>query len=176
MPEKTARPAFKRVRSVERANRNREKIVVDTYTCLASVAQLEFEALVREAQSAIQGLERQRQSTVEAIQAAGRATGHHHGPYALETATHMMALGEKLRRLNAALDQVRCELNGAAAPSRLMPAGQDAYPLPAAPDPDMAVAPSPAPKTLSLVTWSGHRDASPRQGVVVGASNGNGRR
>lgn len=164
MPEKEAGLAFKGVRSIERTNRNWEKSVVDTYACLASVAQLEFETLVAEAQSAIQGLQRQRQSVMEAIQAVQPAHGHY-GPYPLETMALMMALREKLRRLNAALDQVQCELEGTVA-----------NPLPAAPDPDAAVAPSPGPETLSPAAWSGCNRVPLSQEMVGGGNNGNGRR
>ena len=79
------------------------------YPCLASVAQLEFDALVQDAHRVIEGLDRQRQSATQAIEATQRAS-EQAGPQSLETAMVELELVEKLHRLEAALDHVKNEI------------------------------------------------------------------
>ena len=84
---------------------------MQNYACLASVAQLEFDALVQEAQRAIEGLDRQRQSATQAIKAT-RQANEENGPQSLETAMVELKLVDDLRRLEAALDHVMDEIQG----------------------------------------------------------------
>ncbi len=94
-----------------------------THACLTSIAQLELNALLQEAANAIQGLERQRRSALQAIQAAQRAS-ERTGSQPLETALLEMELVDRLGRLNAALDQVLCKIEGMVATPGLAPVGR----------------------------------------------------
>jgi hypothetical protein len=98
-----------------------EKVFMRTYACLTHIAQYEVDALLQEAAAAIHGLERQRQSAMHDLQAA-RQAGEQAGPQPLEMAMLEMELADKLGRLNAALDQALCEIERAAAGTRLAPA------------------------------------------------------
>lgn len=77
---------------------------------LTSVAQIEYDALVQDAEQAVKGLKRQRQSVVDAIRAA-QATNEDHNPPPDANLVLVTELQERLRRLNAALDLVTEEIN-----------------------------------------------------------------
>ena len=68
------------------------------YPCLASVAQIEFDALVQDTQRVIEGLDRQRQSATQAIEATRRASEEDESQ-PLETTMVELELLDKLRRL-----------------------------------------------------------------------------
>jgi seryl-tRNA synthetase len=87
---------------------------VQNHACLASVARMEFDALVQDTQRAIESLDRQRQSALQAIEVTQRASQQDE-PQRLETVIMEMELVDKLRRLEAALDHVKNEIKGVTA-------------------------------------------------------------
>jgi prefoldin subunit 5 len=81
------------------------------YPSLASVAQLELNALLEETKRAIDSLSRQRVSVSQAIDTARQAKGT--DSYVLdETDMQLSYLVHRLNRLEAALEQVNLELDG----------------------------------------------------------------
>jgi hypothetical protein len=81
------------------------------YPSLASVAQLELNALLEETKRAIDSLSRQRVSVSQAIDTARQAKGT--DSYVLdETDMQLSYLVHRLNRLEAALERVNLELDG----------------------------------------------------------------
>ena len=81
------------------------------YPSLASVAQLELNALLEETKCAIGSLSRQRESVLQAINTARQAKGAN--SYLLdETDLQLSYLMHRLNRLEAALQRVNLELDG----------------------------------------------------------------
>jgi hypothetical protein len=80
-----------------------------TYYWLASIAQLEFDALAQDTERAIQGLKCQRESVQQAIEAV-QQVDQNPDTVLDETPGVVTRLLGKLGRLNAALDQVIGEL------------------------------------------------------------------
>jgi hypothetical protein len=80
-----------------------------THHCLASIAELELNALVQDAKIAVGGLQRQRESVAQAIESIQVATKHSGQPpdEVLEQAGRLV---EALNCLEAALDQVMLEI------------------------------------------------------------------
>ena len=80
-----------------------------THYYKASIAQLEFVALVRDAERAIHGLRCQRESVVQAIEAVQKSN-QDLGQLPDETLGLVARLRDKLARLDAALDHVISEI------------------------------------------------------------------
>jgi hypothetical protein len=80
-----------------------------THNYLASIAQLEFDALVQDTERAIQGLRCQRESVVQAIEAVQKSN-QNPGQLPDETLGLVARLRDKLGRLDAALDHVISEI------------------------------------------------------------------
>ena len=82
-----------------------------TQCYLASIAKLEFDALVRDTERAISSLESQRESAMQAIEAV-RQANENSGHLSDETRGLVAGLLTRLGRLNAALDEVINEIEG----------------------------------------------------------------
>jgi len=80
-----------------------------TNYCLASIAQLEFDALVQDTERAIKGLNNQRESVMQAIDAI-QQSDQNPDTASDKTMGLVTRLLDKLGRLNAVLDQVMCEI------------------------------------------------------------------
>jgi hypothetical protein len=80
-----------------------------THRCLASTAQLEFNALVQDTKSAVDGLKRQRESVLQALETTQQACGKPSQPPD-ETDVRIVRILESLHRLTVALDQVMHEV------------------------------------------------------------------
>jgi hypothetical protein len=76
-----------------------------THCYLASIAKLEFDALVRDTERAISSLEGQRESAMQAIEAV-RQANENPGHLSDETRGLVAGLLDRLGRLNATLDEV----------------------------------------------------------------------
>jgi hypothetical protein len=94
------------------------------HLCLASVAQLELNALVQDAKDAVDGLKRQRESVLQALETTQQARGRPSQPPD-ETDMRVTRLLESLHRLTVALDQVMREIEQIESSSVL----QDAEPF-----------------------------------------------
>jgi septal ring factor EnvC (AmiA/AmiB activator) len=79
------------------------------HRCAASIAQFEFYALVQDTKNALGGLKRQHESVVQALETA-RHTQEGNRHWAAETDAQVARLEDSLQRLDAALDQVMCEI------------------------------------------------------------------
>ncbi len=90
-----------------------------THRCLASIAELEFNALVQDTKSALDGLQRQRESAAKALEMAQHAN-ERSGQQCGETDAPVASLLDRLHRLNAALDQLKREIEQLEATSILL--------------------------------------------------------
>jgi hypothetical protein len=75
----------------------KDMVLMRSHDLLTSVAQIEYDALVHDAEQAVKGLKRQRQSVVDAIKAA-QATHESHSPRPDENLVLVTGLQERLRR------------------------------------------------------------------------------
>ena len=80
-----------------------------THYYLASIAQLELDVLVQDTERAIKSLKSQRESVMQAIEAV-QQSDQNPATVTDETMGLVARLLDKLGRLNAALDQVMCEI------------------------------------------------------------------
>lgn len=80
-----------------------------THRCLASIAELEFNALVQDTKSALHSLQRQRESVTRALEMAQYANERSDLPRD-ETDAQVASLQDRLHHLNAALDLLKREV------------------------------------------------------------------
>lgn len=80
-----------------------------THYYLASIAELELDALVRDTERAIKGLQCQRESVMQAIEAVQQAR-QNPGEVSDEMLGLVTGLVDRLGRLDAVLDQVMYEI------------------------------------------------------------------
>lgn len=101
------RPHGKTNRPAARAGRTLRNM--HTHYYLASIAQLEFDALVQDTERAIKGLNNQRESVMQAIEAI-QELDQNPNTAIDEMKGVITRLLDKLGRLNSALDQVMREI------------------------------------------------------------------